>query len=238
MFELSCRQEERHICHVDADAFFAAVEQVLNPRLKGKPVLVGGPSETSGIVSACSYEAKRLGVKTAMPMYLAKRKCPSAVVVAGNFDVYRDFSRRMYEIFMKYTPEVEMASIDEAYLDISGFEKVYRKNYVEIARSILMDVYKKLGISVSCGLSSSKTVSKVASSNNKPHKLTVVPFGKERAFLADLPLNAIPGIGVKTCEKLERFGFKKVVDVAKLSVNGVLDLLGFREFLFGKSVGG
>jgi DNA polymerase-4 len=226
MFNLLCKQKRNNICHIDADAFFASVEQVLNPNLKNKPVIVGGANDSTGIVSACSYEAKRMGIKTAMPIYLAKINCPSAFFVSGNFEAYRDFSNRMYNIFSKYTPDVEMASIEEAYLDITGMESVYKKTPVEIAKSIMLDIYRNLGISVSCGLSSNKTVSKIASSINKPHKLTVIPFGKERAFLRDLPLSVIPGIGTKTFSLLERKGFRTIMDIAKLSVNGVVDALG------------
>ena len=228
MFKLPIKQTKRHILHIDADAFFASVEQALNPKLKGLPVLVGGPSDKYGIVSACSYEAKRMGISTAMPMYLAKRKCPHAVVVPGHFNAYRDFSRKMYKIFTKYTPDVEMGSIDEAFLDITGFDKTYKKTPAQIARTIMFHIHKKLGISVSCGLSSNKTVSKVASSQHKPHKLTVVPFGKERSFLADLPLNAIPGIGKKTFENFQRFGFEKIIDIARLSSEGVIKEFGIQ----------
>lgn len=226
MFKLPIRREKRHILHIDADAFFASVEQVLNPRLRGKPVLVGDPSGTKGIVSAASYEAKRCGVKTGMPMFKATRLCPSGIIVPGNFEAYRRASQGMYEIFSKFTPEVEMASIDEAYLDITGYDKAYGKSASEIAREILMEVYKKLGLSVSCGLSSNKTVSKTASSQNKPHKLTVVPFGKEQEFLAPLPLRAIPGIGPRTTTGLERYGLRIVGDVAALGFEEVLEKFG------------
>lgn len=226
MFKLPIRRKKRHILHIDADAFFASVEQVLNPKLRGEPVLVGGPSGTKGIVSAASYEAKRMGVKTGMPMFKARRLCPKGIIVPGNFEAYRRASRGMYEIFTKFTPDVEMASIDEAYLDITGYDKAYGKTSPEIAREILMEVYKNIGISVSCGLSSNKTVSKTASSQNKPHKLTVVPYGKEQAFLAPLPVGAIPGIGPRTVASLERYGLKRVGDVAGLRFEEVLEKFG------------
>ena len=125
MFDLKIRQHKRDILHIDADAFFASVEQILNPELRGKAVLVGGPSETHGIVSAASYEARKFGIKAGTPMYLAKKKCPNGIVVSGNFEAYRNFSKRMYRIMLEFTPDVEMASIDEAYLDITGCEKMH-----------------------------------------------------------------------------------------------------------------
>lgn len=228
MFDIPLKQRERQILHVDADAFFASVEQILNPTLKGKALLVGAPNSNKGIVSACSYEAKAYGIKTGMPMYLARRKCPHAIVAPGHFDAYRDFSKRMYRIFMKCTPHTEMASIDEAYLDISGFERAYKKSPPEIARTLLMEIYRELGLSVSCGLASNKTVAKVASSLNKPHKLTVVPFGKEREFLRDLGLRDMPGIGPRTFSVLEKFGFQKIGDFAKLDFDEVVKKLGVR----------
>ncbi len=226
MFNLPLNQKRRHILHIDADAFFASVEQILNPKLKGKAVLVGGPSGTRGIVSAASYEARKFGVHAGMAMYMARRKCPHGIVVAGNFEEYRKFSNGMYSVFTKYTPDVEMASIDEAYLDITGCTSLHKLDYPEIARNILMEVYKKLGLSVSCGMASSKVVSKVASSQNKPHKLTIVPYGSEARFLAPLPLRAMPGIGPKTFEVLERCGLQTLGELAALSLNEVMEKFG------------
>ena len=238
MFQLPLRQKERQILHVDADAFFASVEQVVNPNLRGKPVLVGGSSKKFGIVSAASYEARRYGIKTGMPMYRAVKMCPKAEVVCGHFEVYRRFSKGMYRIFSKYTPEVEMASIDEAYLDLTGCELMNNMSSIEMAKAIAMEINKKLGISVSCGLSSSKTVSKVASSQNKPHKLTVVPYGKEADFLADFKLRAMPGIGPRTAEWLERAGFQVLGDISQLSLAEVQSKLGVEGIhLWKKAMG-
>lgn len=226
MFKLPIKQNRRSVLCVDADAFFSSVEQVLNPKLKGKPLLVGGPSVTHGIVSAASYEAKKFGIKSGMPMYLARKKCPQATVVSGNFEAYGDFSQRMYQIMTIFTPVVEMASIDEAYLDITGCKPIHGLEPAEIAKKLMFYIYKKLGLPVSCGLASNKTVAKVACTINKPHKLTVVPFGKERDFLAPLPLDEIPGIGPKTSALLEKHGLKKVCDLSKLSSEEVMAKLG------------
>mgnify|MGYP001607247762 CR=1 FL=1 len=228
MFKLNLSQNKRFILHLDADAFFATVEQVLNPSLRGKPLLVGGPTSTRGIVSAASYEAKAYGIYSGMPMYLARQKCPKAIVVHGNFDVYREFSKRMYQIFIGYTPEVEMASIDEAYIDLAGCELLYKQSAEDLSRNILNKTHQKLGISVSGGLASNKTVAKVASSTNKPHKLTIIPYGKEMKFLAPLRLKAIPGVGHKTLPLLEAHGFKTIGDIAKLKMDDVLDKFGIQ----------
>ncbi|MBL4695040.1 DNA polymerase IV [Candidatus Gracilibacteria bacterium] len=234
MFDIPLKQRKRHILHIDADAFFASVEQILNPKLRGLPLLVGGPSSKNGIVSAASYEARRFGIKSGMPMYLAKQKCPKAVVVRGNFEAYRDFSKRMYEVFCKYTPDVQMASIDEAYLDITGCGETWGESAEMLAKSILLEVHSNLGLSVSCGMASSKVVAKVASGLNKPHKLTVVPFGKEADFLAPLSLRAMPGIGPRTCALLEGVGVKKLGDLAVMSPEEVIGKFGLQTIMLWK----
>jgi len=226
MFTLPLSQSRRHILHIDADAFFATVEQVLNPKLKGKAILVGGPSGTRGIVSAASYEARKFGIHAGMAMYLATKKCPHAIIVPGNFEAYRKFSKEFYKILLDYTPEVEMASIDEAYVDISGCRQMQKLEYADIARKILEDIHKKTGLSMSCGLASSKVVAKVASSRNKPHKLTIVPYGSEAKFLSALPLKAMPGIGHKTFAYLEEQGLKVIGDLANLEMSAILQKFG------------
>lgn len=226
MFKLPLQKSKKFILHIDADAFFATVEQVLNPSLKGKPLLVGGPSREHGIVSAASYEAKKFGIYSGMPMYLATRKCPKAVVVNAHFSKYGEFSQKMYEVMLGFTPDVEMASIDEAYLDLTGCEKMHKQSAEKLARTILMEINKRVGISVSGGLASSKIVAKVASSLNKPHKLTVIPFGKEIEFLAKLPLSVLPGVGRKTLPRLNSFGFKNIEDIAKLDIKKLVESFG------------
>lgn len=238
MFDIPLKQNKCNILHIDADAFFATVEQILNPKLKGRPVLVGGPSSKNGIVSAASYEARKYGITSAMPMYLAKRKCPKAVVVKGNFEAYRSFSQRMYEIFCKYTPDVQMASIDEAYLDITGCGETWGESPEMLAKSILLEIYSKLGLSVSCGMASSKVVAKVASGLNKPHKLTVVPFGKEADFLAPLSLRAMPGIGPRTCALLESRGLKKLGDLGVMGAEEVIKKFGLQTIVLWKRARG
>lgn len=237
------KQQKRQILHVDADAFFASVEQVINPSLKGKPVLVGGHfgengGVEKGIVSAASYEARPYGIYSGMPMYLAKKKCPFAIVVPGHFDAYREFSRRIFKILNLYTPDVEVASIDEAYLDITGCEKLHKKSGEEIAKDLLFKIYKEVGLSMSCGLASSKTVAKVASTVNKPHKFTVIPYGKERDFLAPLCLKVMPSIGPKTFEVLNIQGFEKLGQISQLSVSEIFERFGVQGIALWKKACG
>jgi len=231
MFEIPLIYQNRHILHIDADAFFATVEQVLNPALKGKPILVGWSDENQkGIVSTASYEAKALGIKSGMPMYKAMQLCPGATIVKGNYKAYGEFSRQMYSIFQRFASKVEMPSIDEAFLDITDC----LKNEItpqEYAKQILFKIFEELKISISCGLASNKTVAKVASSTFKPHKLTVVPHGKEKSFLAPMSLKAMPGIGEKTYQVLSRFGLKTLGDLSSLSADEVSQKLG-KDFLY------
>lgn len=238
MFDLKLVQKKRQILHVDADAFFASVEQLVNPQLRNKPVLVGGSENNKGIVSAASYEARKFGVHSAMPMYLAKKKCPEAIIVKGNFRLYREYSEKIRRVLMDFTPAVEMASIDEAYADISGQNKVFGLSARDFSLRILWEIYKKTGLSVSCGLASNCTVAKVASSVNKPHKFTQIPYGKERAFLAPLDLSAIPGFGKKTVEMFNRLNFFKVGDISSLSFEEVMKMWGVAGVgLWKKSLG-
>ncbi|MEK7672762.1 MAG: DNA polymerase IV [Patescibacteria group bacterium] len=234
MFRLKLLQKKRHVLHMDADAFFASVEQVLNPTLRGKAILVGDVSGTKGIVSAASYESRACGVYSGMPMYQAVRKCPKAIIVPGHFEAYRDFSSKMYQIMLDFTPEVEMASIDEAYMDLTGCELMHKLPPQEIARKILYTINRKLGLSVSGGLASSKTVSKVASSTNKPHKLTIVPYGKEAGFLAPLKLKCMPGVGRKTLPLLEAHGFQTIGDISKLTMEEVKEKFGLHGIALWK----
>lgn len=243
MFKIPLIKQRRYILHIDADAFFASVEQVLNPELKGRPILVGGPDENRGIVSTASYEAKRFGVYSGMPTYKAMRVCPGAILVKPHFEAYREFSRKIFLILNSFSDAVEMCSIDEAFMDISGYQFIYKNgdrdfSPTNIARKILFKIYQELGISVSCGLASNKIVAKVASSINKPHKLTVIPFGKEKEFLSPLPLKSLPGIGPRTFEKLQSYNFEKIGDLNSLSSSEIIERFGVSMIpIWKKSLG-
>lgn len=204
----------RTILHVDMDAFFASVEVRDDPSLRGKPVLVGYPGKR-GVVAAASYEARRYGCHSAQPMAVALRKCPQAVVVAPRHDRYVAVSREVFAIFAGFTPLVEGLSIDEAFLDLSGTERLHGPARAA-AEAIRAAVREGLGLTCSVGIASCKFIAKIASDQDKPDGLTQVPAGGERAFLEPLPVRELWGVGPRTEQSLRRYGVKTVGDIARL----------------------
>jgi DNA polymerase-4 len=204
----------RWIIHADLDAFFASVEQLDNPRLRGRAVVVGAPPEARGVVAAASYEARAFGVHSAMPMSTALRLCPEAIRVSPRFERYSEVSSRVMDIFRQITPLVEQLSLDEAFLDIS--ESVRRGRSPEkMARLIKDRVRNEVGLTVSVGVASSKAVAKVASDYAKPDGLTLVPPGGERQFLAPLPVQTLWGVGPKTAQRLAAESITSIGDLAE-----------------------
>ena len=203
----------RHIIHADLDAFYAAVEQLDNPDLRGKPVLVGGSPESRGVVATASYEARVFGVHSAMPMATAVRHCPQGIIVRPRFDRYRDMSRRVMEIFRDLTDLVEPLSLDEAYLDITSLAEGGRPP-LGVAIDLKRRVKDETRLNVSIGLGTSKSVAKIASDLEKPNGLVVVPPGGEAEFLAPLPVGKLWGIGPKTAERLLQDGVTTIGDLA------------------------
>ena len=203
----------RTILHADFDAFYASVEMLDNPRLRGKAVAVGGSAETRGVVASASYEARAFGVRSAMPMRTATQRCPSLIRVSPRFSRYREVSRQVTAIFADLTPLVEPLSLDEAYLDISHLADSER-GAEGIARNLKRRVRAELGLTISVGVGASKSVAKIASDLEKPDGLTVVPRGGEADFLAPLPVGALPGVGPKTQERLKAEGVLTVGDLA------------------------
>ncbi len=206
----------RTIVHLDADAFFAAVEQASDPKLRGRPIAVGG--EKRGIIASASYEARRFGIYTPMPTARARKLCPKLIVLPGDFERYEQFSNWMFGYCYDFTPEVEQTSIDEGYFDLSAA----RRPAVEIAQTIRNAIGQKLKINVSEGIATSKLVSAVASKLNKPSGFTTVSPGDEAAFLQPLPNQWLPGIGPKTSARLNAAGLARISHVAATP----LDLLG------------
>jgi DNA polymerase-4 len=204
----------RSIAHVDMDAFFASVEVRDNPSLRGKPVLVGYPGKR-GVVAAASYEARRFGCHSAQVMTVALRKCPQAVVIEPHHDRYVEVSHAAFEIFARFTPLVEGLSIDEAFLDLSGTERLHGVPRV-IGEAIRAAVQRELELTCSVGLASNKFVAKIASERNKPDGLTEVVPGSERAFLEPLPVRALWGVGPRTEQALARYGARTIGDIAAL----------------------
>jgi len=202
--------------HIDLDAFFVSVEQVLNPELKGKPVVVGGQPDRRGVVAAASYEARAYGVHSAMPLLTASRLCPQAVFIEGNYKRYRQASEKFMAILADFSPYLEPLGIDEAYLDVTGFESLHG-SIRKMAQKIKQRVKNELGICASIGIASSKVVAKVASDLSKPDGLLDVPAGEERAFLAPLPVAKLPGIGQKSERVLKGLGVSTIGQLANLS---------------------
>ncbi len=194
----------RRILHVDMDAFYASVEQRDDPELRGRPVAVGGTSRR-GVVAAASYEARRFGVRSAMPSHEAVRRCPALVFRKARFEVYREEARRIREIFRRYTDLVEPLSLDEAYLDVTQ-PKLGPPSATLTAQEIKRDIRRETGLTASAGVAGSKFVAKAASAFEKPDGLTVVRPEEASTFIERLPVDSFPGVGPRTAEKLESLG--------------------------------
>ncbi len=206
---------QRLVCHVDMDAFFVSVEELFDPSLKGKPVVVGGKATERGVVAAASYAARRFGVHSAMPLRVAARLCPKAIFVPGHFERYREYSRKVYDILQTFSPAVEMASIDEAYLDLTGTQRLLGPALLA-AHKLHEAIGAQTGLRCSLGLASSRLAAKVSSDQAKPNGVLYIMPGMEAAFLAGLEVKKIPGVGKKTEESLHKLGIKHVGDLAKL----------------------
>lgn len=206
----------RAIVHLDLDAFFASVEVLEAPALKGKPVLVGGRPEERGVVAAASYEARAFGVRSAMPMYRALQLCPQAVVRPARHGLYGEYSRRVMAILRQASALVEQISVDEAYLDLTQAVGAWEEA-VQIARRLQAQVNEEVGLSSSLGVATNKLVAKVASDYGKPGGLTVVRPGQEQAFLAPLPVRVLWGVGQVTERDLAEMGIVTVGELAQVT---------------------
>lgn len=200
------------ILHIDGDAFFASCEQAVHPELKGKPVITG---MERNIVASMSYEAKRLGVKRAIPLHEARRICPQAIVVPSDYETYSLISKRMFGIMRRFTPIVEEYSIDEGFAELNGLRRLYRTNYGEIARKMRDAIEKELDIPVSAGLSLTRTLAKLASKHNKPRGFTLVSGRHIHRFLAETPVEKVTGIGPNTTALLHKRGIITALDFAR-----------------------
>jgi DNA polymerase-4 len=205
----------RKIIHIDMDAFYASVEQRDHPPLRGKPVAVGG-SSMRGVVASASYEARRFGVRSAMPSVTAKRLCPNIVFVKSRFDVYREVSNQIRDIFLSYTDLVEPLSLDEAYLDVTENKKNL-KSAIFMAREIRKEIEAQTQLTASAGVSFNKFLAKVASDINKPNGMKVILPDQAEAFLEELPVEKFHGIGKVTAGKMKRMGLHKGRDLKKMS---------------------
>ncbi|HEY40514.1 MAG TPA: DNA polymerase IV [Dehalococcoidia bacterium] len=227
----------RTIMHVDLDAFFVSVEQVLNPELQGKPVVVGGRPDRRGVVAAASYEARAFGLHSGMPLATAVRLCPQAIFIEGSFARYRDASKRFMAILADFSPFLEPMGLDEAYLDVTGFESLHGSIH-QMARTIKQRVKDELQLNASIGIAVCKVVAKVASDLSKPDGLLEIPPGEEQAFLAPLPIEKLPGIGKKTEQKLKGLGIKTLGQLARMPLEALKSHFGaFGETLHRSASG-
>jgi DNA polymerase-4 len=215
--------EQRHIAHFDLDTFFVSVECLKDTRLKGKPLLIGGSGDR-GVVAACSYEARRSGIHSAMPMRLARHLCPEAIVLRGDMESYTKYSRMVTGIMQENVPLFEQASIDEFYIDLTGMDKFFGCSL--FARELKGKVLKESGLVISYGLASNKLVSKVATNEIKPDGQLEIGFGKEKDFLAPLRIHKLPGIGKETAYKLIRRGVETIRTLSEIPIEMMESLLG------------
>src|SRR6201996_2269049 len=205
----------RTVFHVDMDAFFVSVEELFDPSLKGKPVVVGGKATDRGVCAAASYAARKFGVHSAMPLRTAARLCPQAIFVEGHPERYRDYSKKVYAVLQRFSPQVEMASIDEAYLDLTGTERLHGPA-LRAGHALHEAIGAETKLKCSLGIASSRLVAKVSSDQAKPNGVLYVLPGQEPRFLAPLEVRKIPGVGKKTEASLHAIGIRRVGDLARL----------------------
>src|SRR5437868_12341901 len=214
---------QRYIAHFDLDAFFVSVECINDPSLKGKPLLVGGHSER-GVVAACSYEARKYGIHSAMPMKTALRLCPHATVVGNARGEYSKYSRWVTEIIAAKAPKFQKASIDEFYLDLTGMDKFFDPFQWTI--DLREEIIDKTKLPISFGLASNKLVAKIATDEAKPNGYLFIQHGKEKEFLAPLPVKKIPGVGAHTLSVLNEMGIELIGDILRLPKDDLENRLG------------
>lgn len=206
----------RIIFHLDLDAFFVSVERILDPSLKGKPVIVGGDPKGRGVVAACSYEAREFGLHSAMPIKQAYRLCPQGIYIHGSLKEYSRFSKGVKKILEDYAPMMEQASIDEFYMDFTGTQKIYG-SMIMLGNKIQSEIKRLLGLPSSIGIAGNKTLAKIASDAMKPEGITYIYPGMEKEFLANMPIQVIPGVGRVTLKNLNAKGFFFIKDITKVS---------------------
>jgi len=226
----------KKIIHIDMDCFYAAVEMRDFPQYRDIPLAVGGEGPRS-VLSTCNYQARKFGVRSAMPAIKAKQLCPELTIVPGRMSVYKEVSDHIREIFSRYTDIVEPLSLDEAYLDVSD-SNLYQGSATLIAEQIRADIYNELNLTASAGVAPNKFIAKIASDENKPNGQCVISPEKVSAFVEQLSLKKIPGIGPKTFQKLQSFGFSTCADIRASSVVKLTSIVGkFATSLYQKAHG-
>lgn len=223
------------IAHLDLDTFFVSVERLIDSRLNGKPILIGGTSDR-GVVASCSYEARTFGVHSAMPMRMAKQLCPEAIVIRGNTMNYTKYSRMVTDIIKESVPLVEKSSIDEFYLDLTGMDRFF--GCLKFAGELRQRIMRETGLPLSFGLSANKTVSKVATGEAKPNNQLMVEYGTEKPFLAPLSIKKIPMVGDKTYQTLCNLGVKIIRTVQDMPPEMMENVLGIHGRVIWKKAQG
>ena len=228
-------QKDRTIVHMDLDSFFVSVSRLENSALHNKPVIVGGTSDR-GVVAACSYEARAFGVHSAMPIKLARRLCPDAIIIRGDYDRYSYYSEVVTDIIKEDVPVYEKSSIDEFYIDMTGMDRFFGcYNYTSELRQRIM---KETGLPISFGLSENKTVSKVATGEAKPNGQKKIDFGDEKVFLGPLSIKKIPMVGDKTYTLLRSMGVERVYTLQEMPPDLLTKVLGENGFILWKKANG
>lgn len=218
-------EHKRYIVHIDLDSFFVSVERKFDPSLIGKPVLIGGSADR-GVVASCSYEARKFGIHSAMPMRTAMRLCPHATIVRGSYGKYSEASAQVTKIIADTVPAFQKTSVDEFYIDLTGMDRFY--DCYQFATDLRLKVIRETELPISFGMSSNKTVSKMATNEAKPNGQLFVQHGREKEFMAPLPINKIPMLGEKTCQKLYQYGIEKIADLQRAD-------LRFLQTVFGQA---
>jgi DNA polymerase-4 len=216
---------DRKIVHIDMDAFYASIEQLDNPELQGQPVIVGGRPDSRGVVAACSYEARRFGIRSAMPCSRAFRLCPEAIFIRPRMNRYRQVSEKIMKILKEYTDTIEPLSLDEAYLDISENKK-NEPSATILARRICEQIYEETGLTASAGVSCNKFVAKIASDQNKPNGISVIRPEQIPSFLESLPIGRFYGVGKVTEAKMIELGIKTGKDLKKIPADRLIEYFG------------
>ena len=227
----------RRLLHIDLDAFFVSVEQALNPELRGKPVVVGGHPDSRGVVACASYEARSFGLRAAMPVATAHRLCPQAIFLPGKFERYREYSAKFFGILADFSPDLEPCGIDEAYLDLTGFEPIYGPT-CDTALRIKDRIRDEVGIAASIGIASGKVIAKVASDFCKPDGLLEIVPGEEKEFLSPLPIARLPGAGPKVQNALKRIGITTIGQLAELPVSFMMRNFGMHGEMLHRHANG
>ncbi|MDH5637271.1 MAG: DNA polymerase IV [Nitrospinota bacterium] len=214
------------IAHVDLDAFFVSVEELLNPSLRGKPVVVGGNPFGRGVVSAASYAARKFGVHAGMPSSQARRLCPRAIFLRGSHGIYSQYSSQVMEVLGRFTPAMEQVSVDEAYLDLTGCQRLHKAGAVEIAQRIHHAVHAETGLPASIGVGAGRIVAKIAANAAKPNGMMVINPGREAAFLAPLPIGKMPGIGPVSQREYMKLGIRRIGDLSQFKPEILRQIFG------------